>query len=59
MLSEVIPGYCHRIAFSIDSEEKKEQEIKLLFRGADSFKKIVVVKDDIVPCHYYDKTTIR
>lgn len=43
--------YYIQSAFSIDSKEKKEQEIRSLLRVADSFKKIVVVKDDIVPWH--------
>ena len=36
-------------ALNIDSPEKKNQETKSLQRIDDSFKKIVVVKDDIEP----------
>lgn len=43
--------YYIQSALSIDSEEKKAQEINSLLRVADSFKKIVVVKDDIMPWH--------
>lgn len=43
--------YYIQSALNIDSEEKKEQEIKSLSKVADSFKKIVVVKDNIVPWH--------
>lgn len=43
--------YYIQSALSIDGEEKKAQEINSLLRVADSFKKIVVVKDDIMPWH--------
>lgn len=43
--------YYIQSALSVDSEEKKAQEINSLLRVADSFKKIVVVKDDIMPWH--------
>lgn len=36
-------------ALNIDTEEKKSQELNSLLRIDDSFKKIVVVKDDIEP----------
>ena len=36
-------------ALALSSEEKREQEINSLKRIDDSFKKIVVVKDDIIP----------
>lgn len=38
-------------ALNISEEEKREQEIKSLLRVSDSFKKIVIVKDDIIPWH--------
>lgn len=41
--------YYIQSAYSITSEEKKEQELASLLRVADSFKKIVVVGDDIMP----------
>ena len=36
-------------ALNVDSKEKREQEISSLMRVDDSFQKIVVVKDDIIP----------
>lgn len=41
--------YYIQSAFAINSEEKKEQERNSLKRIDDSFKKIIVVKDDIIP----------
>lgn len=41
--------YYVQSAFAIDSEEKREQERNSLRRIDDSFKKIIVVKDNIVP----------
>ncbi len=43
--------YYIQSAFNIDTDEKKEQEVNSLCRINDSFRKIVVVKDDIVPWH--------
>lgn len=43
--------YYIQSALSIDSEEKKEQETASLKRIGDSFKKIVVVKNKIIPRH--------
>ena len=43
--------YYVQSALSIDNEDKRKQEINSLLRVADSFKKIVVVKDDIIPWH--------
>lgn len=43
--------YYIQSALNIDSEDKKEQETKSLNKIADSFKKIVVVKDNIIPWH--------
>ncbi|MBQ3183181.1 MAG: ATP-binding protein [Clostridia bacterium] len=43
-------------ALSVADEEKRQQEIKSLKRVPDSFKKIVVVKDDIIP--WYDEDGI-
>ena len=43
--------YYVQSALRIDDEEKRIQETESLNRVADSFKKIVVVKDDIVPWH--------
>ena len=38
-------GYCYK------DEEKREQEVRSLNRVGDSFKKIVVVKDNVIPWH--------
>ncbi len=43
--------YYIQSALTIDSKEKHAQEIRSLERVGDSFKKIVVVKDRIVPWH--------
>lgn len=43
--------YYIQSALVIDSKDKKEQEIKSLNRIRDSFKKIVIVKDNIIPWH--------
>ena len=43
--------YYIQSALNIDSADKKEQETKSLNRIADSFKKIVIVKDNIIPWH--------
>lgn len=43
--------YYVQSALSVADEEKREQEIRSLSRVGDSFKKIVVVKDNIVPWH--------
>ncbi len=43
--------YYIQSALNIDDEEKRLQEINSLNRVGDSFKKIVVVKDNIIPWH--------
>ncbi len=43
--------YYVQSALTIADEEKREQEIRSLKRVGDSFKKIVVVKDNIIPWH--------
>ena len=43
--------YYIQSALNIDSKEKKEQETKSLNKVTDSFKKIVIVKDNIIPWH--------
>ncbi len=43
--------YYIQSAFSIEDETKRLQEINSLVRIPDSFKKIVVVKDNIIPWH--------
>ncbi len=48
--------YYVQSAFSIPDEQKRLQEINSLLRIPDSFKKIVIVKDDIIP--WYDENGI-
>ena len=43
--------YYIQSALSVADSEKREQEIRSLNRVGDSFKKIVVVKDNIIPWH--------
>ncbi len=43
--------YYIQSALSVSDEDKRLQEINSLKRVADSFKKIVIVKDDIIPWH--------
>lgn len=43
--------YYIQSALSVADAEKREQEIRSLNRVGDSFKKIVVVKDSIIPWH--------
>lgn len=43
--------YYVQSALTVAEEEKREQEIRSLNRVGDSFKKIVVVKDAIIPWH--------
>ncbi len=43
--------YYIQSALNIDSAEKREQETKSLNKISDSFKKIVVVREDIIPWH--------
>ena len=43
--------YYIQSALTVGDEEKRRQEIGSLIRVADSFKKIVVVKDAIIPWH--------
>ncbi len=43
--------YYIQSALSVSNDDKREQEIRSLKRVGDSFKKIVVVKDNIIPWH--------
>ena len=43
--------YYIQSALNVADEKKREQEIRSLKRVGDSFKKIVVVKDNIIPWH--------
>lgn len=49
--NQVSKRYYIQSALSIVDEEKKNQEVQSLLRVDDSFKKIVIVKDDIIPWH--------
>ncbi|NLZ71713.1 MAG: ATP-binding protein [Clostridiaceae bacterium] len=49
--NKVNKRYYIQSALNVSSEEKRQQEIKSLLKVDDSFKKIVVVKDDIIPWH--------
>ena len=43
--------YYIQSALTVADKEKREQEVRSLNRVGDSFKKIVVVKDNIIPWH--------
>ncbi|MBF1256585.1 MAG: ATP-binding protein, partial [Stomatobaculum longum] len=43
--------YYVQSALSVEDESKRLQEINSLVRVSDSFKKIVVVRDNIMPWH--------
>ncbi|MCL2521675.1 MAG: ATP-binding protein [Erysipelotrichales bacterium] len=43
--------YYLQSALSVSDEKKRRQETNSLYRIDDSFKKIIVVKDDIIPWH--------
>ena len=43
--------YYVQSALTVADEEKREQEVRSLNRVGDSFKKIVVVKDNVIPWH--------
>ena len=43
--------YYVQSALTVADEEKREQEVSSLNRVGDSFKKIVVVKDNVIPWH--------
>lgn len=43
--------YYIQSALTVDTEEKRMQETKSLERVADSYKKVVVVKENVVPWH--------
>ena len=43
--------YYIQSAFAIPDEEKRNQDIASLIRIPDSFKKIVVVREEILPWH--------
>lgn len=49
--NKVSKRYYIQSAFSIESDEKRVQETKSLDSIPDSYKKIVVVRDDIIPWH--------
>ncbi|AXJ73982.1 hypothetical protein [Mycoplasmopsis bovis] len=43
--------YYIQSALNIDTYEKQQQEIRSLINVRDSFKKIVIIKDNIIPRH--------
>ena len=43
--------YYIQSVLTVSEEEKRQQEVRSLNRVGDSFKKIVVVKDNIIPWH--------
>ena len=43
--------YYIQSALNVDTKEKQEQETNPLKRIGDSYRKIVIVKDDIIPWH--------
>ncbi len=43
--------YYIQSALNVSSDEKRQQEIKSLLKVDDSFRKIVIVKDNIIPWH--------
>ena len=43
--------YYVQSALTVADEEKREQEVRSLNRVGDSFKKIVVIKDTVIPWH--------
>ena len=49
--------YYIQSAYSLPDEAKREQELASLKRISDSFKKIIIVRDDIAP--YYDDNGVR
>ena len=56
VVNNISNRYYIQSALNIADAEKREQEINSLKRIADSFKKIVVIKDNIIP--YYDENGI-
>ena len=49
--------YYIQSAYALPDEAKREQELASLKRIGDSFKKIIIVRDDIAP--YYDDNGVR
>ena len=49
--------YYIQSAYTLPDEAKREQELASLKRISDSFKKIIIVRDDIAP--YYDDNGVR
>ena len=43
--------YYIQSAFALPNEEKREQELASLKRINDSFKKVIIMRDDISPYH--------
>lgn len=51
--------YYVQVALQIDDEEKKEQEYRPIRNIPDSFKKIIIVKNDIIGHHYTKEGFLR
>jgi len=49
IVNKAYKRYYIQSALNVDTKEKRDQEINSLTRVDDSFQKIVVVKDDIIP----------
>lgn len=49
VINEGSQKYYIQSAFAMPDEEKRKQEMASLLRIGDSFKKIIIVKDDIKP----------
>ena len=49
VLNKADKRYYIQSAFTVATQEKKDQELNSLLRIDDSFQKLVVVKDDILP----------
>ncbi len=50
--------YYIQSAYSIENKEKEKQEVRSLINVNDFFKKVIIVKDDIVPWHNEDGVLI-
>ncbi|WP_429978765.1 hypothetical protein [Mycoplasmopsis bovis] len=51
LINKAHQRYYIQSALNIDTYEKQQQEIRSLINVRDSFKKIVIIKDNIIPRH--------
>lgn len=49
--NKVTRRYYIQVALTVSSEEKRQQEINSLTKIDDSFKKVIIVKENIIPWH--------